>query len=302
MLPITENENPLSAEIDQMTTIEALTIINEEDKKVALAVGKALPQIAKATDEIVKRLSEGGRLFYIGTGTSGRLGVLDAAELPPTYGVSPDLVRGIIAGGYSALYQATEASEDNREAGADDLRQAGISPGDSVIGLAASGRTPYTIGAVDFARRLGCFTVCIVCTPDSELARVAEVAIEAIVGPEVITGSTRMKAGTAQKIILNMISTVSMIRLGYVKGNRMTNVRPANQKLRERSIRILMSECGLGKEKAEEFFLAANNDLRIAIIMAQTGVNAEMATSALSKSDFVIRRAIEWLQNMQEDK
>lgn len=297
MLPITESENPASAEIDRLPTLEALKIINDEDKKVAFAVEKALPQIAKVTDEISNRLLKGGRLFYVGTGTSGRLGVLDAAELPPTYGVSPELVRGLIAGGYDALYKATEASEDDRDRGAEDLKNAGITSRDAVIGLAASGRTPYTIGAVDFARSLGSFTACVVCTPESELARVAEVAIEAIVGPEVITGSTRMKAGTAQKMILNMISTVTMIRLGYVKGNRMTNVRAANRKLIDRSIRILMAECGLDLPTAERVFAAAHNDLRAAIVMQQAGVTINEADKALAESNFVIEHAIALLRN-----
>lgn len=301
MLPVTEQENPRTSAIDDLPTIEAVRLINDEDKTVAFAVERALPAIAAAIDAISDRLKSGGRLFYIGTGTSGRLGVLDAAELPPTYGVSPGLVRGIIAGGYAALYQATEASEDDRKAGAEDLRQCGITPKDSVVGIAASGRTPYTIGAVEYARSLGCFTACIVCTPDSELARVAEIPLEAIVGPEVITGSTRMKAGTAQKMILNMISTVSMIRLGYVKGNRMTNVRAANQKLRERSIRILMAECQLDKTQAEKFFSEANEDLRTAIVMATTGVAASVAEKALAETDFVIGRAIELLQNQNKN-
>ncbi|MER3633148.1 MAG: N-acetylmuramic acid 6-phosphate etherase, partial [Blastocatellia bacterium] len=271
MLPVTEQENPRTQSIDSLPTIEAVRLINDEDKTVAFAIERILPQIAAAIDSISERMKAGGRLFYVGTGTSGRLGVLDAAEIPPTYGLEPERVRGIIAGGYSALYQATEASEDDREAGARDLREAGLSPVDSVVGLAASGRTPYTIGAVEYARSIGCFTAAIVCTPDSDLARASEIAIEAIVGPEVITGSTRMKAGTAQKMILNMISTGSMIRLGYVKGNRMTNLRSANQKLKERSLRILMTECGIDEPAAKRLFAVAGEDLRTAIVMAKTG-------------------------------
>ncbi|RMG05044.1 MAG: N-acetylmuramic acid 6-phosphate etherase, partial [Acidobacteria bacterium] len=250
-LPITEQENPRTRNIDKVTTLEAVKLINSEDKKVAEAVEKVLVQIARVIDCVVERLKNGGRLFYIGTGTSGRLGVLDASEIPPTYGVSPELIRGVIAGGYEALYKATEASEDDAEAGARDLRNKGLKSIDAVIGLAASGRTPYTIGALEYARKIDCFTSCITCVPDSPITKVAEMPIVVIVGPEVIAGSTRMKAGTAQKMILNMISTVSMIRLGYVKGNRMTNVQPKNSKLKDRSIRILMAETNLNEKQAK---------------------------------------------------
>ena len=245
MLPVTEQENPRTATIDEASTLDALRLINDEDKLVAEAVERVLPQIAEAVDRIVERMKAGGRLFYIGTGTSGRLGVLDASEIPPTYGVSYDLVQGIIAGGWDALYKASEASEDNREAGIRDIKDRGVTAKDAVVGIAASGRTPYTIGAVEHAREMGCFTACIVCTPDSAIEEAAEIAIVPVVGPEAITGSTRMKAGTAQKMVLNMISTVAMIRLGYVRGNRMTNVKPSNEKLRDRSLRILIGETGL---------------------------------------------------------
>src|SRR5438067_1017482 len=242
MLPVTEQENPKTAAIDKASTIDAVKLINDEDKIVASAVEVVLPEIAAVIDKIVNRLQNGGRLFYIGTGTSGRLGVLDASEIPPTFGVSYDLVQGVIAGGYDALYKATESSEDNKVAGADDLKMRGLTGKDSVVGLAASGRTPYTIGAVEMARDLGCFTACITCVPDSAITKAVDVSIVAVVGPEALTGSTRMKAGTAQKMILNMISTVAMIRLGYVKGNRMTNVKSSNAKLKERGVRILMEE------------------------------------------------------------
>jgi N-acetylmuramic acid 6-phosphate etherase len=244
-LPVTEQENSATAEIDKVSTLDALRLINEEDKKVAAAVQEILPDIAKVVDAVVERLQTGGRLFYVGTGTSGRLGVLDASEIPPTFGVSYDVIQGIIAGGYNALYKASEASEDDRDAGAADLKERGVTSHDCVIGLAASGRTPYTIGALESARGLGCFTACITCVPGSEITRVADVPLAAIVGPEAIAGSTRMKAGTAQKLILNMISTVTMIRLGYVRGNRMTSVRASNDKLRERAVRILMAETGI---------------------------------------------------------
>lgn len=292
MLPITEQENPNTANIDQVSTLEAVSLINNEDKLVALAVEKVLPEVAFAIDKIVERLKNSGRLFYVGTGTSGRLGVLDASEIPPTFGVSYDLVQGVIAGGYDALYKASEASEDNREAGAKDLQTRGITEKDAVVGIAASGRTPYTIGAVEYARNLGCFTACIACVPDSLLTQTAEVGIVPIVGAEAITGSSRMKAGTAQKLILNMISTVSMIRLGYVKGNRMTNVKASNIKLKERSLRILMSETDLDETTAQVLMNDAGEDLRVAIVMFRAKVDAETATNSLSENDFVVDRAI----------
>ncbi len=292
-LPITEQENPNTANIDRVSTIEAIRLINDEDKKVALAIEKVLPEIAETIDKIVERLKTGGRLFYVGTGTSGRLGVLDASEIPPTYGVSYDLVQGIIAGGYDALYKATEASEDNREAGKLDLQNRGLTEKDAVIGIAASGRTPYTIGALDFARELGCFTACITCVPDSLITKSAEIAVVPVVGAEAITGSTRMKAGTAQKLILNMISTTAMIRLGYVTGNRMTNVKSSNIKLKERSLRILMSETDLDEISAQNLLTEANHDLRVAIVMQKANVRRESAEKALTENDFVIEKAVE---------
>lgn len=266
MLPITEQENPLTAEIDKVSTLEAVRLINDEDKKVAAAVEKVLPEIAAVIDKVVERLQNGGRLFYVGTGTSGRLGVLDASENPPTFGVDYELVQGVIAGGYDALYKATEASEDNRDAGAKDLQTRGLTANDAVVGLAASGRTPYTIGALDLARELGCFTACITCIPDSAITKSAEIAIVAVVGPEALTGSTRMKSGTAQKMILNMISTVAMIKLGYVRSNRMTNVRASNEKLKDRAVRIFMTETGIDdKDKASEILTRAKFSIQKAI-------------------------------------
>jgi N-acetylmuramic acid 6-phosphate etherase len=293
-LPITEQENPRTRNIDKLTTLEAVKLINSEDKKVAEAVEKVLVQIARVIDCVVERLKNGGRLFYIGTGTSGRLGVLDASEIPPTYGVSPELIQGVIAGGYEALYKATEASEDDAEAGAKDLQNKGLKSIDAVIGLAASGRTPYTIGALEYARKIGCFTSCITCVPDSPITRAAEMPIVVVVGPEVIAGSTRMKAGTAQKMILNMISTVSMIRLGYVKGNRMTNVQPKNSKLKDRSIRILMAETNLNEKQAKAL-LETVGDLRVAIVMQKASVSEKDAVNALQKTNFVIEKAIQIL-------
>src|SRR5688572_4003314 len=292
MIPITETDNELTREIDRVPTLEAVRLINNEDKEVAEAVEKVLPQIADTIDKIVARLNDGGRLFYIGTGTSGRLGVLDASEIPPTYGVSYDLVQGVIAGGYDALYKASEASEDNKEAGEEDLMKRGVTEKDAVIGIAASGRTPYTIGAVEYAKQIGCFTACIVCNPESVITTAVDVAIIPVVGPEAITGSTRMKSGTAQKLVLNMISTVAMIRLGYVKGNRMTNMKASNEKLQDRAVRILMDEASVDESEVARLMEDAGGDLRVALVMHRSASSATAALSSLEKNQFVIEEAV----------
>ncbi len=291
-LPVTEQENPKTAAIDKASTLEAARLINDEDKSVAVAIEKVLLEIATVIDKVVERMQNGGRLFYVGTGTSGRLGVLDASEIPPTFGVSYDLIQGVIAGGYDALYKATESSEDNREAGAEDLKSRGVTEKDAVIGIAASGRTPYTIGAVEYAKNLGCFTACVTCVPDSAITHAVDIAIVPVVGPEAITGSTRMKAGTAQKLVLNTISTVTMIRLGYVKGNRMTNVKSSNIKLKERSLRILMAETGLNETEAARLMIDSGDDLRVALVMNVSGVDRHFAARALSQNEFVVEKAI----------
>jgi N-acetylmuramic acid 6-phosphate etherase len=288
----TEQINPQTTCIDQLPTLDALAIINAEDKKVADAIGRVLPAIARAVDGIVERLQRGGRLFYTGTGTSGRLGVLDASECPPTFGVSPELVQGVIAGGYDACYKAVEASEDDREAGANDLQARGLRANDAVVGIAASGRTPYTIGAVEYARRLGALTVCITCNENTALAAAVEIPLEAIVGPEVIAGSTRLKSGTAQKLILNMLSTMAMVRLGYVKGNRMSNVQTKNIKLRERAVGILMAECGLDETAARTALEATDWNLPVALVMQQARVSRETAEAALGDHQASISRAV----------
>ena len=249
-LPVTEQENPRSKDLSSQSTAEIVALMNEEDATVAAAVQRVLGDVVKAVDEIVARLSKGGRLFYTGTGTSGRLGVLDASECPPTFGVLPELVQGVIAGGYDACYRAVEASEDNADAGAADLKARGFSAGDALVGIAASGRTPYTVGAVKFARSIGAFTVGLTCVPGSPITEAAELSIVPVVGPEVLTGSSRLKAGTAQKMVLNMISTATMVRLGYVSGNRMSNLQPRNVKLRERAVRIVMAETGVDEQAA----------------------------------------------------
>jgi N-acetylmuramic acid 6-phosphate etherase len=265
-LPVTEQENPRSKNLSSQSTAEIVALMNDEDATVAATVKRVLGDVVKAVDEIVARLSQGGRLFYTGTGTSGRLGVLDASECPPTFGVSPELVQGVIAGGYDACYRAVEASEDDAEAGAVDLKARGFGPGDVLVGIAASGRTPYTVGAVKFARAIGAFTVGLTCVPGSPITDAAELSIVPVVGPEVLTGSSRLKAGTAQKMVLNMISTATMVKLGYVSGNRMSNLQPRNVKLRERAVRIVMVERGVDQQKA---------------------------TSALESSDWSIQRALE---------
>ena len=249
-LPITEQENPRSKNLSSQSAREIVALMNAEDATVAAAVERVLDDVAKAVNETVARLRAGGKLYYIGTGTSGRLGVLDASECPPTFGVPPELVQGVIAGGYDACYRAVEASEDDANAGGTDLRQRGLTGGDVIVGIAASGKTPYTVGAVQYARSIGAFTVALTCVPDSPITHAAELSIVPVVGPEVLTGSSRLKAGTAQKMVLNMLSTATMVGLGYVSGNRMSNLQARNTKLRERAVRIVMAESGLNEAAA----------------------------------------------------
>jgi N-acetylmuramic acid 6-phosphate etherase len=290
--PLTEQENPRTAQISSLATAEILRLMNEEDTRVANAVAQVLPEIARAVDGIVARMDQGGRLFYLGTGTSGRLGVLDAAECPPTFGVSPEMVQGIIAGGYEACYRAVEASEDDAAAGANDLAARGFTKQDALVGIAASGRTPYTLGAVEQARRLGAFTVGVTSVPGSLITKTAEISIVLVVGPEVIAGSTRLKAGTAQKLVLNMISTAAMIRLGYVTGNRMTNVQTRNVKLHARALHILQLEAGLDEEHARKVLAEAGDDLPVALVMSKAGRSAAEAKRALQETKGVVARAI----------
>lgn len=294
-LSITEQENPRSTNVDSMSSAEIVQLMNDEDATVAPAVRAVLPQVALAVDGIVQRLTASGRLFYIGTGTSGRLGVLDAAECPPTFGVAPELVQGVIAGGYEACYRAVEASEDDAAAGSHDLEARGFSSSDVLVGIAASGRTPYTVGAIEYARRLGALTIAITCAPGSPITAAAEVSIVPVVGPEVITGSTRLKAGTAQKMVLNMLSTATMIRLGYVTGNRMTNVQTRNAKLRERALRILMQEAELDESSAVHALEAAEGILPAALVMVRTGCGLTEAKEALADSAGVVLKAVEAL-------
>jgi N-acetylmuramic acid 6-phosphate etherase len=300
-LPITEQENPRSKNLSSLSSAEIVALMNEEDAGVATAVHRVLSSVAEAVEEIVSRLTSGGRLFYIGTGTSGRLGVLDAAECPPTFGVPPEFVQGIIAGGYDACHRAVEASEDDEQAGKFDLEQRGFNSNDALVGIAASGRTPYTVGAIDYARKLGAFTVGLTCVPGSPITQSAELSIVPVVGPEVVTGSSRLKAGTAQKMVLNMISTATMVRLGYVSGNRMSNLQAKNIKLRERALRILMKETGLDVEAATDMFQASGTNLSVALVMCRTNSSREQAVEALRTNSRKVEEAVKLLQNLLQN-
>ncbi len=290
---LTEQENPASEQIDALETSAILRVINGEDRKVAEAVEREIPRITAAVDAIVAALENGGRLFYIGAGTSGRLGVLDAAECPPTFDAPPDLVRGIIAGGERALARATEASEDKPESGAADLMERGFTARDVLVGIAASGRTPYVLGAVEKARKMGAVTAGISCTPDSALSRAVQFPIEPLPGPEVIAGSTRMKAGTATKLVLNMISTATMIRMGFVFGNLMVNVQPRNEKLLDRARRIVARAAGVTAEEAVRLLESAGGSVRTAIVMGRHGVSREEAEQRLRAARGRVRQALD---------
>ena len=289
---LTERPNPASAAIDTLPSQDVVRIINSEDQKVALAVQREIPAIARAVDAVVAALQNGGRLFYIGAGTSGRLGVLDASEIPPTYSAPPEMVQGIMAGGEAALSRATETTEDDPAIGARDLLDRGFTTRDVLVGLAASGRTPYVLGAVAEAKRMGAVTIGISCTPDSELSRAVGIAIAPLVGPEIVAGSTRMKAGTAQKMVLNMISTAAFIRLGYVYGNLMVNVQPKNHKLVERARRTIAQAAEVSYDRAAELLDASGRSVRVAIVMARAGVPREEAERRLASSGGRIASAL----------
>lgn len=289
---MTEGRSPYT-ELDALSTREILEIINEEDQKVPEAVGKEIPKIERAVEMIVEAFSRGRRLFYIGAGTSGRLGVLDASECPPTFGVSPGMVQGIIAGGDAALRRSVEEAEDRAEDGARDIARAGVGPGDVVVGIAASGRTPYVIGALQEARRRGAATVALVCNPRAEMEAYADVVIAPVVGPEVLMGSTRMKAGTAQKLVLNMLSTTAMIRSGKAYSNLMVDLQASNEKLIARAVRIIQLATGCPKEEAEEAFRAAKGRAKPAIVMLLAGVGPDEAEALLDEARGFVRRALE---------
>src|SRR5450631_4405514 len=290
---LTEARNAASENLDMLSTVELLQVINDADKGVALAVECELANIALAVDLIVDRMNAGGRRFYVGAGTSGRLGVLDASEIPPTFGVPAGMVQGIIAGGEPALSRATEASEDDPASGARDLSARGFTARDALVGIAASGRTPYVLGAIAEAKRLGAVTVGICCSPDAELSRAVDFPIAPLVGPEIIAGSTRMKAGTAQKLVLNMLSTGTFIRLGYVYGNLMINFQPKNEKLVDRAWRIIAQSAGVPPDRARELLVESGMSVRTAIVMGRAGVPRDLAEQRLAASRGRVRQALD---------
>jgi N-acetylmuramic acid 6-phosphate etherase len=288
----TEQPNPASADLDRKSSLEIVRIINAEDAKVAPAVKRALPQIAQAIDLIAAALSEGGRLIYVGTGTSGRIAALDAAECPPTFDTDPKMVQFIIAGGLEALAAATEASEDSRALGRKEMAKKKPGKRDVIIGIAASGRTPFTIAAIEYARARGAKTVAVTCNRRSPLGKAAHIEIVAEVGPEVIAGSSRMKAGSAEKMILNMLSTGAMTRMGYVYGNLMVHLRLKNSKLAERGVGILEQTTGLSSRQASKLLASARNSVPVALVMAKAGVSRAAAVDSLRKSRGRVREAI----------
>jgi len=288
----TEARNPASTRLDTLSTLEMLGVMNDEDARVAAAVRAELPAIALAVDAIAERFRQGGRLFYIGAGTSGRLGVLDASECPPTFSVPTDLVQGLIAGGDRALRLSSEHSEDSPEEGARDLAAAGFARGDALVGIAASGRTPYVLGAMEHAKKLGALTIGLSCVPGSALAQAAEIAVTPATGAEVLTGSTRLKAGTATKMVLNMISTGVMVKTGLTYGNLMVNVRPTNAKLVDRAQRIVMDAAGCDRATAEQVLEAAGMDVKTAIVMQCLGLKRAEAEAKLAAAKGVLRVAL----------
>lgn len=293
---LTEARNPLTEQLDRMSTLAMLTLINDEDAKVILTVRDELQPIATAVDLIAERFERGGRLFYIGAGTSGRLGVLDASECPPTFSVPPDLVQGLIAGGDDALRNASEGAEDSREQGAADLIAAGFMEDgqpDTLVGIAASGRTPYVLGAIAHARLLGALTIGLSCVPGSQLAQESELAITPATGPEVLTGSTRMKAGTATKLVLNMLSTGVMVRTGATYGNLMVNMRPSNAKLIDRAERIIEAATGCSRERATQLLTESGQQVKTAIVMEKLGLTRKEAESKLAAARGVLARVLE---------
>ncbi|MCY7912732.1 N-acetylmuramic acid 6-phosphate etherase [Bacillus haynesii] len=288
----TERRNERSKRIHQVETIDMLKIMNDEDKTVAEAVQEVLPDVKTAVDYAVGSLKKGGRIIYIGAGTSGRLGVLDAAECPPTFSISPESVIGIMAGGEQALFKAVEGAEDHEAFGRRDLEAVNLSNNDTVIGIAASGRTPYVLGALKYAKETGAKTVALTCNENSAISRAADHSIEVVVGPEVIAGSTRMKAATSHKMILNMISTAAMINMGKVYENLMVDVKVSNNKLKERAIRIIQTVTGVPKEAAALALEKSHNQVKTAIIMLKTNENAAAAEKLLEKSEGDIEKAL----------
>ncbi len=280
---ITEQRNPNSMHVDSLSALEIVQLMNEEDKQVPLAIEKCLPQIAQAVECIVAAFQQGGRLVYIGAGTSGRLGVLDASECPPTFGVSPEMVKGIIAGGEHALRHPIEGAEDSKAQAVIDLQTIQFSSKDVLVGIAASGRTPYVIGALEYAKSLGSVTVSIASNPNSAMANIVDIAIDTVVGPEVLTGSSRLKSGTAQKLVLNMLTTASMILMGKCYQNLMVDVQASNEKLKARAIRIVMQATDCDKAIAEETLKQADQNAKLAIMMILSGLDRAQAEALLEK-------------------
>jgi len=288
----TERANPRSVDLDRLPTLEVVRLINQEDATVAQAVREALPAVARAAELVAERLSRGGRVFYVGAGTSGRVGWLDAVEWTPTFGVEPGTVRVVVAGGVGSSVETSSELEDDPERGALDLRAHGLTPHDVVVGVAASGRTPYVLGALRAAREAGCATVALCNNPRSPLEALADVAVVVRTGPEVLAGSTRMKAGTAQKMVLNMLSTAAMVRLGKVYRNLMVDLRPLNRKLVARATRIVAQAAGISPEQAEELLERAGRNVKVAIVMARTGCGPEEAAARLERAAGHVRVAL----------
>ena len=289
---ITEQRNPNSMHVDSLSALEIVQLMNEEDKQVPLAIEKCLPQIAQAVECIVAAFQQGGRLVYIGAGTSGRLGVLDASECPPTFGVSPEMVKGIIAGGERALRHPIEGAEDSKSQAVVDLQTIHFSSKDVLVGIAASGRTPYVIGALEYAKSLGSVTVSIASNPNSAMANIVDIAIDTVVGPEVLTGSSRLKSGTAQKLVLNMLTTASMILMGKCYQNLMVDVQASNEKLKARAIRIVMQATDCDKALAEETLKQADQNAKLAIMMILSGLDRAQAEALLEKHQGKLQLAL----------
>ena len=289
---LTEEQNHASERIDRVSTVELLEIINREDQTVADAVKQEIPRIAAAVNAIVQRFKLGGRLFYVGAGTSGRLGVLDAAECPPTFGTPAERVQGLLAGGEAAIFRASEGSEDDPKAGRADLEGRGFGPKDALVGTTASGRTPYVLGAVEYARSLGALTVGLSCNPESQLSRNVDVAITPVVGPEVIAGSTRMKAGSAQKLVLNMLSTAVMVKMGYVLGNLMVRLQLKSEKLIARGQGIVAEVAECDNDRAAQALAQADGDVRVAILMAKFELGPDAARQRLAEAGDSLSQAM----------
>ena len=289
---ITEQRNPNSMHVDSLSALEIVQLMNDEDKQVPLAIEKCLPQIAQAVECIVAAFQQGGRLVYIGAGTSGRLGVLDASECPPTFGVSPEMVKGIIAGGERALRHPIEGAEDSKAQAVVDLQTIQFSSKDVLVGIAASGRTPYVIGALEYAKSLGSVTVSIASNPNSAMANIVDIAIDTVVGPEVLTGSSRLKSGTAQKLVLNMLTTASMILMGKCYQNLMVDVQASNEKLKARAIRIVMQATDCNKVLAEETLKQADQNAKLAIMMILSGLDRAQAETLLEKHQGKLQLAL----------